>query len=656
MEPGAGGGRGWLIITSRLRGGAPRLVRSAGVRSAGSVGRHGRADGRRAAIGRLPILTSLAGYRRAWLIPDLVAGLTLVAIAVPEQMATATLAGVAPVVGLYVFLGAAVGFALVGASPQLSVGADSTIAPVMAAGLAALGAATAATAAPATASTLLPLLAVMVGLTLVAVGLARLGWIADLLSRPVTAGFISGIAVTIVIGQLPQLLGVAKGGSSPIDKLTHVAAQLDHVSLPTIAVTALVLVIVIGGERLAERSGRHIPGALLALVACLVLSAVLDLQHHGVSVVGALSAGLPPVALPTASLTTVLDLAPLAGAVALLCVTQTAATTRTFAELGDYAANVNRDLVGVGVGSVLAGVLGGFAANASPPRTAVVVQAGGRTQLGGLAASLLVLLLILFATGLLAGLPEATLGGVLLAVAVRIFQGRELVEVWRFNRWEFALAIACLLTVALVGVLQGIGLAVLLAVLDRTRISARPRDAILGRVPGTTIWWAPNEDPSARPVQGLLVYRFDAPLYFANASWFRGRLLAAVGDAQRPHGPADDSAVGETSARPRAAASAPAGVAAAVPGPGGEKASVLRLVVLDAGAVTDVDYTGVETLGNVIDELKRRGIGFALARATGRLPEQLAASGVMARIGRDHIFESVDQAVTALLPSASGSA
>ncbi len=500
------------------------------------VGR--RAAGERAVRG-LPILTSLAGYRRAWLIPDLVAGVTLVAIAVPEQMATATLAGAAPVVGLYVFLGAAVGFALIGASPQLSVGADSTIAPVMAAGLAGLGAATAATAAtaPAAESALLPLLAVMVGLTLVAVGLARLGWIADLLSRPVTAGFISGIAVTIAIGQLPHLLGVEKGGSTPIDKLTHVAAQLDRVSLPTIAVAALVLVIVIGGERLGERIGRHIPGALLALVACLVLSAAMDLEHHGVSVVGALTAGLPPVAIPTASLTTILDLAPLAGAVALLCVTQTAATTRTFAELGDYPANVNRDLMGVGAGSVLAGVLGGFAANASPPRTAVVAQAGGRTQLGGLAASLVVLLVILFATGLLAGLPEATLGAVLLAVALRIFQGRELLEIWRFDRWEFALAVACLLTVALVGVLQGIGLAVLLAVLDRTRVSARPRDAILGRVPGTTIWWAPNEDPSARPVPGLLVYRFDAPLYFANASWFRGRLLAAVGGADQPKAP-----------------------------------------------------------------------------------------------------------------------
>lgn len=299
--------------------------------------------GRRAAPGRtgrrlvgagLPILTSLAGYRRAWLVPDLVAGVTLVAIAVPEQMATATLAGAAPVVGLYVFLGAAVGFAVVGASPQLSVGADSTIAPVMAAGLAALGAAaaTGAAATPSAESTLLPLLAVMVGVVLVMVGLARLGWIADLLSRPVTAGFISGIAVTIVIGQLPHVLGVEKGGSTPIDRLTHVAAQLDRVNLPTIAVAGLVLLIVVGGERLGERVGRHVPGALLALVVSLVLSAALDLQHHGVAVVGALSAGLPPIALPTANVTTILDLAPLAGAVALLCVTQTAATTRTFAE------------------------------------------------------------------------------------------------------------------------------------------------------------------------------------------------------------------------------------------------------------------------------------------------------------------------------------
>ena len=254
----------------------------------------------------------------------------------------------------------------------------------------------------------------------------------------------------------------------------------------------------------------------------------------------------------------------------------------------------------------------------------MVAQAGGRTQLGGLAAAAIVLVVILFATGLLSGLPEATLGGILLAVALRIFQRRQLMEIWRFDRWEFALAIACLATVALVGVLQGIGLAVLLAVLDRTRVSARPRDAVMGRVPGTTIWWAEAEDPRARPIPGVLAYRFDAPLYFANASWFHHRLLAAIAD---------------TSTGPTAS-------------PSESPPAPLRLGVLDAGALTDTDFTGSENLHALLDELSKRELRFALARATGQLPVQLARAGLHERIGADHIFESVDEAVSALLPDA----
>lgn len=553
-----------------------------------------------------PVFSSLREYRGAYLPVDLIAGLTLLAIAIPEQMATATLAGVAPVIGLYVFVAAVIGFALLGSSPQVSSGADSTIAPVMAAGIGAL-----AVAGTSAYAELLAALAVLVGLGLLLVGVARLGWLADLLSRPVTAGFISGIAVAIAIGQLPHVLGLPGAPGSALARLAALVGHLGQISWPTLAVAAGVLAVVEGGEWLGRRLQRQVPGALVALAGSIVVSSLFDLRAHGVAVVGAFKGGLPPVTLPPFTVGEVEQLLPLAAAVIVLCVAQTAATSRTFAEAGGYEIDVNRDFLGLGAGSVFAGLVGGFAVDASPPRTAVVAQAGGRSQLGALFAAGLTLLLVLFATGLLANLPEATLGTILLSVAARIFAVRDLRQIARFDRVEIALALACGLTVVLIGVLQGIVLAVALAILDRTRLSARPRDAVLGRVPGTTIWWAPAEDPTAQPAPGVLAYRLDAPLYFANANWFRSRLRAAI---------------------------------AAAPAP-------LALVVLDAGGIFDLDYTGAQALSEVLDELAARHVAFGLARATGALPDALARSGLAGRIGADHIFLSVEEAVQGLGPA-----
>ncbi len=303
---------------------------------------------------------------------------------------------------------------------------------------------------------------------------------------------------------------------------------------------------------------------------------------------------------------------PIAAVVALVVLSQTAATTRAFADQGGYDVDVNRDFVGVGAGSILAGLAGAFATNASPARTGAVTSAGGRTQGAGLAAAAGVVLVIP-AAGLLTDVPLATLAAILIFVATRLFHVGQLMSVFRFDKWEFGLAIVTLLTVAFVGVEQGIGVAVGLAILDRTRRSARPQSYLLGKIPGTTSWAPLGHPGHPVPVPGVVVVQWLAPVYYANAAVFRAEILKAVSGAPT-------------------------------------KPTVL---VIDADAITDIDYTGTRTVRALVDELQRAHIIVALARAVGGAPQNLARSGLANRIGRDHIFSTVDEAVTALRPGGS---
>ena len=326
-------------------------------------------------------------------------------------------------------------------------------------------------------------------------------------------------------------------------------------------------------------------------------------------VLGAVAHGAPHFGLHDLSWTTFGQVLPIAAVVALVVLGQTAATTRAFADQGGFDVDVNRDFVGVGAGSVLAGLAGAFAANASPGRTGAVASAGGRTQVSGLAAAGAVVLIVP-AAGLLTHVPLATLAAILIFVATRLFHFGQLASVFRFDRWEFALAVVTLLTVALVGVEQGIGLAVGLAILDRTRISARPRSYVLGRIPGTTSW-APLGHPShPEVVPGVLVVQWLGPIYYANAAVFEAEIQKAL---------------------------------AAAPG----HPSVL---VIDADAVSDIDYTGTRTLGSLLKDLDRSHVDVGLARTVGGAPQNLIRSGLLPHIGEDHIFSTVDDAVTALAP------
>jgi len=550
------------------------------------------------AVRRPLVLSSLHGYRRSWAGADLAAGLTLLVIAVPEQLATSRLAGMPPITGFYAFIAGTVLFALLGSNPQMSVGADSTIAPLFAAGVATL----ALTGSPRYVD-LVGILAVMVGLIVLLVGVLRLGWIAEFLSIPIVTGFLSGVAVIIIAHQLPEFFGLPAPSGSNQHDVAYVVTHLDQVNGWSLALGTGVLAVML----VSQRVNRRIPAALIGLVVSTALVGLLDLQAHGVAVLGPVEAAAPHVGLTGLSWSSLRSLAPLAAVVALVVVTQTAATTRVFSERGGYDVDAGRDFVGVGAGSVVAGFVGAFPVNASPPRTGAVAAAGGRTQAAALGAAAVVLVLIPFA-GLLKDVPLATLAAILIFVALRLFNGRELVAIARFNRFEFVLAAVTLVTVVLVGVEQGIAVALGLAILDRIRLSARPELHVLGRIPGSTSWQRKELDPTAEPVPGVLVALFATPIWYANAIRFRDEALHALRHAGGP----------------------------------------VRVFVLDTVGESDIDFTGTQALRQVVDRCERDGVAFGIARAGVHLHDSLRRAGLAARIGEDHFFSTVDEAVNAL--------
>jgi len=530
---------------------------------------------------------------------DVLAGLTLVAIAVPEQMATSRLAGMPPAAGLYAFLAGSLVFAVLGRSAHLSVGADSTIAPVMAAGVAALG-----VSGTARYGELISFLALMVGALVVVVGLLRLGWIAEFLSTPVITGVLGGIAVQIVVRQLPAVLGLAGGGSTTFGRLRMVAGHLGRTNGWAVAIAVGVFVVIMGAEHL----DRRIPGALIGLVTSIALSGAFDLTSHGLAVIGSIHGGLPSFAVPSAAWSDGRDLLGPALTVAFLCIAQTAATMGASGGASTSFADFDRDLVAVGVGSLVAGLSGSFAVNTSPPRSEIVAASGGRSQATGLVAAAVVVLVMLVATGLLRELPEATLGAILVFVATRLFRIGDLRSILRFDRIEFGLAVVTLLAVAVVGIEQGVVLAMLLSLAERTRRTARPRDAVLGRVPGTDHWIPNDVGRPTESVPGIVVYLVYAPLWYGNAAYVADRLRRLVDSAAEP----------------------------------------VRGLVLDADAMSDIDYTGARTLGELAAELRQNGVAVAIARSSHLVHHDLKHSGLLRSIGRDRLFASVEDAVDVL--------
>jgi MFS superfamily sulfate permease-like transporter len=547
-----------------------------------------------------PVFASLRAYRATALPADLIAGLTLAAIAIPEQMATARLGGFAPQIGFLAFIAGSVGFAALGANRFLSCGADSTITPIFAGGLALL----ATTGSPDYQAHAIAL-ALMVGAVLVAGGLFRLGGIANLLSVPVTVGFLVGIAAHIFVSQLPGVLGLPAPSGPMLAKLAVLASELGQANIFTVVIGLGVLGVVVGCAAVSEK----IPGALLALIAATVAVIAAGLETRGVNVVGTVPATLPTPSLPDIAPDQWAQLVPLSLLIAIVVMVQTAAVTRAFPSDPDLPADVDRDFLGAGCGSLLSGLFGAFPVNASPPRTGIVAETGGRSQLASLFAAGLVLALLAFGAALLRHVPEAALGGVLLFVALRIIRFRQIALIYRQSLAEFLLIVATAAAIIVLPIEQGVALGIILSLLHGIWSITRARLVEFERVPATTIWWPASPHHAGERIPGVAVVAFQAPLSFLNAESFR----------------ADMQKLLQTST------------------------PALRLLVLEANSIPEIDFTAAQTLHELFKICVETGVTAAVARL-----ESLRAQAAFERFGiyevlpRDHMFHSVHEAIAAL--------
>jgi sulfate permease, SulP family len=515
-----------------------------------------------------------AGLTRANFPGQFLAGITLLAIAIPEQLATSQLAGVPAFTAMIAFITASLVFFLIGSNPIVSVGADSTIAPLFAVALLRL--------APASSEEYMELVAataVVAGVIVMAIGLLKLGWLADFLSLPIVVGFMAGIGLIIITHQLPRVLGVPSGGESFISRLQWIGHQFGHVSTWSIVIALGTLFVMVVGERLNAK----LPWALAAVLAATILTAVAKLASHGVQQLGPVNAGLPTWRLHWLSgsewgivFTTALTLV-------IVILSQSAATCRTTADDLAIADNISRDFVGIGLANVACGLVGAFPVNASPARTTVTKLAGGRTKLVLLVAGVGALVLSPLSK-FMHMIPLAALAGVLLFVGGRLIKVGELRKILSSSRWEFALALISALGVILIGVEQGLAIAVALAILDQTWRSARPRMVELGRRAGTTSW-EPEEEEGVERVDHILAVLFGEELFFANAGIFRREMhdhLAKLPETQH--------------------------------------------VIIDAVAIADIDFTGMVALAQVVGDLTKDQITISFSRANETVRERLTKS------------------------------
>jgi len=529
---------------------------------------------------------------------QILAGVTLLAIAIPEQLATSQLAGVPAFTAMIAFIAATLVFVFVGSNPIMSVGADSTIAPLFAVAILRL--------APFSSTLYLELVAataVVTGLIVLAVGLLKLGWIADFLSLPIVTGFLGGIGVIIIVHQLPSALGVSSSGGGVVPRLTSVWQNAGHVSGWSLALALGTLAVLVVGEKINAR----LPWSLGAIAVATGVTVALSLDHHGVTELGAVSVGLPSWRLHWLAVSQWGVVCTTALTLVIVILSQTAATSRTSADELGVEANLSRDFVGVGLANVAAGLVGAFPVDASPARTNVAGLAGGRTKLVGLTAGILALLLS--PLGRFAHtIPLAALAGVLFFIAARLIKVQQLVLIWRSRRLEFLLAMISMLGVILVGVEQGIAIAVGLAILDQTWRAARPHMVELGRRTGTTSW-EPLHEKGVESVDHTLAVLFDNDIFFANAGVFRRELHQLM-----------------------------------------EKYPDTKHLVIDAVAISDIDFTGMTILSQVVGDLKKDGVSIVLARANDHVRRTFRTS--VDKVIRDVKFhDSVNTAVNAGLTS-----
>ena len=545
----------------------------------------------------VPGIVQFRDYRRGWLRGDLVAGLTVASYLIPQVMAYATLAGLSPIVGLWSALAPLVLYAVLGSSRQLSVGPESTTALMVAATVAPLAAGD-----PDRWSALAAITAVLVGAFCFLGGLGRLGFLADLLSRPVLTGYMTGIAIVMMVSQLGRLSGIPTSGDDLADQMVSFVRGFGEAHWPTIAlgVTALALL------SMLDRWAPGVPGPLLVVLAATAVVAGLSLQARGIGVVGAVPAGLPTPGLPPVSARELADLAVPACGIAIVAFSDNILTARSFAARHGGEIDATAELRALGLCNLAAGLTRGFPVSSSGTRTAIGDAAGSRTQLYSLVTLAMVLGVVFLGGDVLSQLPSAALGALVVYAAMRLIDVADFRRLARFRRSELVLALTTTAAVLSIGVLYGVLFAVAVSILDLLRRLARAHDSVLGFVPGVAGMHDVDDYPRAELLPGLLIYRYDAPLCFANAEDFRRRALEAV-DGHQP----------------------------------------VEWFVLNAEANVEVDMTALDALDRLRTELNQRGIVFAMARVKQDLRDALAAGGLLDQIDERHIFMTLPTAVDA---------
>jgi len=552
----------------------------------------------------LPGVRTALAYERSWLRHDLVAGLVLTAVLVPAGIAYAVAAGVPPIAGLYATIFALLAYALFGPSRVLVLGPDSALVALILGVVLPLSGGD-----PKRAIALAAMMALASGALCVLAGVARLGFVTELLSKPIRYGYMNGIALTVLVSQLPTLFGFSASGENLIGEGRAFVEGLQAGKLNPVALAlgagTLVAILVL-------KRFRRVPAVLIAVVGATVAVAVGELHRGaGVPVLGALPQGLPGFSLPAIGAG---DIGPvvLGGfAVALVSFADTSVLSRAYAARTRGASDPNQEMVALGAANLAAGLFQGIPVSASASRTPVAEAAGAKTQLAAVVGALAVAALLMWAPTLLATLPKAALAAVVIASALALFEIRDLRRIFRIQRWEFWLSIGCAAGVAVFGAIEGIGLAIVIAVIEFLWDGWRPHSAVLGRVDGVKGYHDIGRYPDARVVPGLVLFRWDAPLFFANAEFFRDRVLAAVAASPTP----------------------------------------VRWLVVGAEPVTSVDVTAADVVEELDKTLHAAGIDLCFAEMKDPVKDKLKRFGLFRRLGERRFFATIGEAVSRYVES-----
>jgi high affinity sulfate transporter 1 len=543
-----------------------------------------------------PVLQGVLPIERSRIPADALAGLTLAALGIPEVLGYAKIAGMPLVTGLYTMLLPMAVFAVLGSSRHLVVAADSATAAILAAALTGM-----AVAGSERYVRLAGLAALLAGVMLLVARLARLGFLANFLSRTVLVGFLTGVGIQVAAGQLPDMLGVTAAGKQTLPRLLNTARALPHAHPADVAISVGVIVIVVAARRITRR----MPGPLIAVIIAIIVSRAVGLASHGVAVVGNVPRGLPSLGLPALGWH---DAAALLGAAASMFVVilaQSAATSRAYAVKYEEPFSEDTDLVGLAAANTVAAFSGTFVVNGSPTKAQIVDSAGGRSQLAPLSASAVVLVVLVLLTRPLAYLPDAALAAVVFLIAVELIDVKGLRHILACRKHEFAVALLTTVAVVALGVEYGIVLAIVASIVDHLRHSYSPFNSVLVKSPAGH-WHAVPVGPGARTEEGLVVYRFGTSLYYANAAKLMEDVAALVGDG----------------------------------GP-------LRWLVIDCAAIGDVDYTASAVLTKVIEHVHRRHVRLVLSSVIGPVRQQLDRYGISKALGSDAYYDTPGEALEA---------